>query len=222
MQKLILIMVIFVCYSQFVYSEAEYTTARKLATINANTYVVENDTTVKRFEYLLNRISSKCTNSKEDIASIFSSNTDMEVRKSEEFNNILAKEMSDLYFDMFQIYKYINKNEVELAVKIEKNFVKKFLINLYKKIYHVNYIITDNDLENFILYLCDHKMLPFTRDELKTYLKQTIDLDLSSQDDLSKATEIYTLLSKGFFDNIQKYLIEHNLSDINIVERKSK
>lgn len=70
MQKLILIMVIFVCYSQFVYSEAEYTTARKLATINANTYVVENDTTVKRFEYLLNRISSKCTNSKEDIADI--------------------------------------------------------------------------------------------------------------------------------------------------------
>ncbi len=137
----------------------------------------------------------------------------MEANKSEEFNDILAKEMSDLYFDMFQIYKYINKDEVQLAVKIEKDFVKKFLINLYKEIYHVNYIITDNDLENFILYLCDHKMLPFTRDELKSYLKRTLGLDLSNQDDLSKATEIYTLLSKGFFDKIQKYLTEYSLND---------
>jgi hypothetical protein len=151
--------------------------------------------------------------SKEDITSLFSPNTRMEANKSEEFNNLLAKEMSDLYFDMFQIYKYINKDEVQLAVKIEKDFVKKFLINLYKKIYHVNYIITDNDLENFILYLCDHKMLPFTRDELKSYLKRTLGLDLSNQDDLSKATEIYTLLSKGFFDKIQKYLTEYSLND---------
>lgn len=51
-------------------SEAEYTTARKLATIDANTYVAEDDITVKRFESLLNRISSKCTNSKEDIANV--------------------------------------------------------------------------------------------------------------------------------------------------------
>jgi len=162
---------------------------------------------------VIDRIDNN-SDSKEDITTLFSPNTIMEANKSEEFNNLLAKEMSDLYFDMFQIYKYINKDEVELAVKIEKDFVKKFLINLYKEIYHVNYIITDNDLERFILYLCDHKMLPFTQQELKSYLKRTTDLDLSNIDDLSQATELYTLLSKGFFDKIQKYLTKHNLNDI--------
>lgn len=154
--------------------------------------------------------------SKKDITSLFSPNKGIEANKSDEFKSILAKEMSELYFDMFQIYKNLNKSEVELAVKIEKDFVKKFLINLYKEIYHVNYIITDNDLERFILYLCNNKMLPFTKHELKSYLKRTTDLDLSNPDDLSQATEIYTLLSREFFDNIQKYLTEHNLNDIPI------
>jgi len=159
---------------------------------------------------------------KENITSLFRSNTGIEAKKSDKFNNILAKEMSELYFDMFQIYKNLNKNEVELAVKIEKDFVKKFLINLYKEIYHVNYIITDNDLERFILYLCSNKMLPFTKHELKSYLKRTTDLDLSNLDDLSQATEIYTLLSREFFDNIQKYLTEYNLNDIPINNNRTQ
>ena len=58
------------CCSQFGYSEPEYPLARNMAIINANTYVKENDITVKRFTYLLNRISSKCKNSKEDISDI--------------------------------------------------------------------------------------------------------------------------------------------------------
>ncbi len=151
-------------------------------------------------------IPDNISGSMEDITSLFSPNTSMEANKIEEFKIILAKEMSELYFDMFQIYKNLNKNEVEQAVKIEKDFVKKFLINLYKEIYHVNYIITDNDLEGFVLYLCDHKMLPFTHQELKSYLKRTIALELSNPDDLSQATEIYNILSSEFFEKIQIYL----------------
>ena len=41
-------------------------------------------------------------------------------------------------------------------------------------------------------------------------------MDLSNPDDLSKAEEIYSILSKEFFDIIQKYLTENNLIDIPI------
>lgn len=151
---------------------------------------------------------------KKDITSLFSSNSSIEVNNNDEFKNILAKELSELYFDMFQIYKNLNKGELELAVKIERDFVKKFLINLYQEIYHVNYVITNNDLERFIHYLSNNKMLPFTKDELQSFLNQTTALDLSNPEDFSHATDIYTLLSTQFFDRIQKYITGNNFKSI--------
>ena len=123
------------------------------------------------------------------------------------FKEILAKKISDLYFDLFQIHKYINKNEFELALKIEKDFVKKFLINLYKEFYHVNYIITEKDLEVFSEYLSKNKYFPYSKAQIHNILSQCSSLDEEHEDMDLQVKENYKLLSE-FFNQIQLKISE--------------
>ena len=122
-----------------------------------------------------------------------------------EFDEVLVRNLSDLFFQMFQSYKFINNNEYEQAIYIEKPLIRKFLIALYRELYLVNYMITDNDLETFIALLCKEKMLPFNVEELTTYftLGSQIDIEESSLEEY--ALELYTQINE-FFDAIQNFL----------------
>ncbi|MFX1338947.1 MAG: hypothetical protein ACFFDK_10085 [Promethearchaeota archaeon] len=123
------------------------------------------------------------------------------------FKEILAKKISDLYFDLFQIHKFINKNEFELALKIEKDFVKKFLINLYKEFYQVNYIITEKDLERFSEFLSKNKYFPYSKTQILNILSQCNLLDVEHENMYLQVKENYKLLSE-FFNQIQLKISE--------------
>ena len=122
-----------------------------------------------------------------------------------EFDEVLVRNLSELFFQMFQSYKLINNNEYEQAIHKEKQLIRQFLVALYQGLYPVNYIITDSDLETFIALLCNKKLLPFTVEELTTYfnLESQINIEKSSLEEY--ALELYKH-TKIFFDTIQDFL----------------
>ncbi|MFX0073432.1 MAG: hypothetical protein ACFFAO_20330, partial [Candidatus Hermodarchaeota archaeon] len=121
--------------------------------------------------------------------------------------NLLAMGVSDLYYDLFLIHKSINKDDYEQAIEIEKEFIKKFLTNLHKNLFHANYNISDIDLESFSEYLSKNKILPYTKEQIINYLSKCDSLDVEKKDLESQAINTYNLLS-DFFNHIQVIINE--------------
>ncbi len=143
-----------------------------------------------------------------NIESVFENKKNQIAPEKKKYNEILAKKISDLYFDLYQIHKYINKNEFESALKIEKNFVRRFLTNLYKELFHVNYIITDKDLESFSEYLSKNQVLPYSKEQIQNYLSKCDSLDMKTDNMDLHVKENYKLLS-DFFNQIQVKISEN-------------
>ena len=141
-----------------------------------------------------------------NIKEIFPLNSeDRPISKNNGFEKILIKTLGDFYYTIFQIYRYIRNKEYSKAIEEEKHIIKNFLLNLYRECFHVNYVVTQRDLEKFIPLLCQEKLLPFTQDELQYYLgfHSRFELDELNLEDLAK--DAYQTF-KEFFDKIQMTL----------------
>lgn len=148
----------------------------------------------------------KSINTKDNIKNIFTPT--LEFLKEADFENALAKSLSQLYQDLFKIHKFVNNDDCESALKIEKELMQKFLINLYKELYNVNYMITEKDLEDFTIYLTRNKKLPFSHKEFQNYLNYfDVIININEHTIELHVREAYELFSK-FFNQIQTYLEE--------------
>ncbi|MFW9866145.1 MAG: hypothetical protein ACFFEN_08620 [Candidatus Thorarchaeota archaeon] len=114
----------------------------------------------------------------------------------------IARELSNFLFELFTVYEFVMKEDYKNALKIEYDLVRRFLIELYKHYYNVNQV-SDINLTEFIDHLLTDPHLPFTKEELKKLICQTIDFD--KNDPQSHAEEIYQFVSL-FFEKIQAYI----------------
>ena len=116
-----------------------------------------------------------------------------------DFKKILSKYLGEFFSDLYSIYRNIDKEKYEKAIKLEKSYIKNFLIKLYKDLYKVNFEITGKDLNEFASLLITNGKLPFTLDDFKKYI------ELSGELTLAQAIENYQKLSE-FFDKIQDHI----------------
>jgi hypothetical protein len=112
-----------------------------------------------------------------------------------------------LYYEFFRMHKYMNKQKYELALKIAKNLLSKFLYNIYKSYYCVNYAVTSVDIKNFINLLTNVEGFPFTEKELLEFLVlcETISADKNNFEQQSK--EIFKSYS-NVFNKFKSYIEE--------------
>ena len=122
-----------------------------------------------------------------------------------EFEEVLVRHLSDVFYYLFQCYTLIKNKEFEQAIQIERQVIRQCLLGLYKELYPVNYIVSDDDLEQFIVLLCREKMLPFTPEELTGYLQLDSQTNLEEMTLEEYALELYKKIQE-FFDAIQKFL----------------
>ncbi|TFG08631.1 MAG: hypothetical protein EU539_01835 [Promethearchaeota archaeon] len=114
---------------------------------------------------------------------------------SDKLVDIMAKELSDSYYDLFQIHKSIINEDFRSAIQIEKNFLKKFLMNLYQKLFNVNYIITKKDMNAFLDYLSRNDALPLAKEEVIKLLSKCESLEIAGSECETEAIKTYNLLS---------------------------
>ena len=124
--------------------------------------------------------------------------------RKEDLKEAFAREISNLSFDIYKIFKFINHAEYKNALRIEHNLIKQFIIKVYQHFYNVNYVITSNDLEQFIGMISNDPAMPFTAEELMESMEkyQDINFDIMNVEGLTK--EIYQFYSE-FFQKIQDY-----------------
>ena len=161
----------------------------------------KNSPTDISFEVVEQEIDNKQINS--DIAQIFTPKKD--IFQNIEFDEVLVRNLSEVFYEMFQSYKLLKNKEYEQAIQIEKQIIRQFLIALYRDLYHVNYIITDSDLEKLIALLCNEKLLPFSIEELTVYFTLDSQINLEEMSLEEYALELYKQINE-FFDAIQLHL----------------
>ncbi|MFX1399562.1 MAG: hypothetical protein ACFFAS_21255, partial [Promethearchaeota archaeon] len=119
--------------------------------------------------------------------------------------DIYAKCISELYYELFRIYKYINKKDFMSALRLEKQFFRTFIENLYDQLIQQNYLVPYKD--EFIEYLITQLKFPFTKDEFITLVQECKSLDLSEGNIEGISRHIYEKLSE-FFNRIQLQVSE--------------
>jgi hypothetical protein len=92
-----------------------------------------------------------------------------------------------LYFEFFNIHKFIKQQKYEKALKTAKTLLRKFLYNVYKSYYSVNYAVTSVDIEEFIKLMTSVEGFPFKESELIELLARcdTISLNINNLEELS-------------------------------------
>jgi hypothetical protein len=75
-----------------------------------------------------------------------------------------------LYYEFFNIHKFITQQKYEKALKIAKTLLKRYLYEVYNSYYSVDYAITSTDISKFINIMTNTENFPFTEKELTTFL----------------------------------------------------
>lgn len=103
-----------------------------------------------------------------------------------------------LYFDFFNIHKFIKQQKFEKALKIAKSLLRKFLYNVYKSYYSVNYAVTSTDIQNFIQFISSAERFPFSEKEMTEFLAEFDNLSLENNNLEQQSKEIFETYSELF------------------------
>ncbi len=132
----------------------------------------------------------------------------LEILKSypfqEEFNDLkfskaLLDQKNQLYFKLFEIFKFNSNKEFEKSIDLGKNLIRSFFIGLQNTYDDQGF----DEFGDFIKYLIKNKKIPLTGVDLKNYMEQ-IEMILNDNIDLkTKASKLYNLSSDFYarFDN---------------------
>jgi hypothetical protein len=121
------------------------------------------------------------------------------------FREILNKELKELYFDLFLIFKFMRTKDLVTALQIEKESVRKLLTNIYQKLFQVSDGIEGEELMRFCSILSNKQCLPFNKEELLEYLHFPEVLDETEIDMESAVEAAYEKLSY-FYHHIKAHI----------------
>jgi len=112
---------------------------------------------------------------------------------------------SILYFEFFNIHKFINQQRYEKALKTAKNLLRKFLYSVYSSYYSVNYTITSADINQFINFITSIEGFPFTETELTEFLSMCDGLSSEKNNLEHQTKEVFKSYSK-LFNKFKSYI----------------
>jgi len=124
----------------------------------------------------------------------------------------LMREFSNFNYEVFTIHGYLENNDFKNALKLEHNFIQRFLTEVYKHYFNSDDVVTTNNLNDFIEHLSVNCKIPFTKEELYKYLEkfQMINFDYHNIESISK--ELHKCLFI-FFSKLQSYIYNESGED---------
>ncbi|MFW9873995.1 MAG: hypothetical protein ACFFG0_12885, partial [Candidatus Thorarchaeota archaeon] len=117
----------------------------------------------------------------------------------------LIREFSNFNYEVFTIHMYVEENEFKNALKLEHNFIGKFLTEIYKHYYNTDEMVEIKDFHNFIEHLCMDYKIPFSREELHHNVERFKMINFDYNNIELKAKELYQYLDV-FFKKLRKYI----------------
>lgn len=129
--------------------------------------------------------------------------------QKENLKQALAREFSDLNYDIFNIYLFIKKNDYQNALRIEHGLINKFLMNVYKHFYNVDISPESDNLNIFLIHLTNIEGFPFTDHELMEYVEKYQAIEIESESIEARVEHVYHQIY-NFFIKIQNYIYEND------------
>ncbi len=112
-----------------------------------------------------------------------------------------------LYFEFFNIHKYIEQKKYEKALNIAKNLLRKFLYSIYNSYYSVNYAVTSVDINNFIKFITSVEGFPFSEKELLDFISLFENITLEKNTLEQQSNDIFKSYS-NLFNKFKSYIEE--------------
>ncbi len=128
--------------------------------------------------------------------------------KEKDLQVAIVREFSDLYFDIFKIYDFIEDKEYHSALRIESGLIRKFLVGVYRHYYNIKDVLSLDDLKKFITTLGSTEGFPFTNEALQEYISNysPINFDEINEVDLEATSKKIYHYFYDFFIKIQNYI----------------
>ncbi|MFX1453065.1 MAG: hypothetical protein ACFFCM_19680, partial [Promethearchaeota archaeon] len=110
------------------------------------------------------------------------------------FHKALSDQKKQLFFNLYEIHKFINRNEFEKSIDLGKDLIKNFFSELLHNFNDKRF----NELGAFISYLIKYKKISFTSKQLQNYTEQIQKIFDDNEDLKTKAFKIYDLSSEFY------------------------
>ncbi|MFW9951611.1 MAG: hypothetical protein ACFFKA_15965 [Candidatus Thorarchaeota archaeon] len=117
-----------------------------------------------------------------------------------------------LYYEFFNIHKFIGQQKYLKALKIGKSLLRRYLHSVYNSYYSVNYTIINADITKFIKKITDTEDFPLTEKELTTFLSAFDDISLDENNLERQSKDVIKSYSE-LFNKFKSYL-EGEVRDI--------
>ena len=111
-----------------------------------------------------------------------------------------------LYYEYFIMHQNLNHKKYEKVLETAKDLFLKFLHNVYKEYYSVNYAITSEDIEKFISNFGKVEGFPFTGDDLKQFLISCEKIEVNDQINVSETCKNTFEMYSTIFDGFRQYV----------------
>lgn len=121
-----------------------------------------------------------------------------------DLKDALVRELTDLNYDMFKIYRFIEIEDFSNALKIEHELLKRYLMSVYRHYYNAETVVL-TEFNSFLGVLGTSEGFPFTKQELINCIDKHQFIKVEESDIESLTKEIYQEISE-FFVKLQNYI----------------
>ncbi len=84
---------------------------------------------------------------------------------------VMARAIGDtLFFDLFEIFRAMSHKDYRTGLEIVKQYLDHFIFQVYNNYYKVDYVITKEDLDQFIVDMTHTKGFPYSNENFNEFL----------------------------------------------------
>jgi len=141
------------------------------------------------------------------ILNMFKETTSNVIIDKERYQEILNTQNSEVFCNLFEMYWDNGKKNFVNSLKIGKNIIPKFFIDLHDAylLESDNSILEIKDFTFFLNYLTENELLPFSKKELQHYLRKNNKISSDNGNIEKISSDLYDLISdfQRKFNNFQ-------------------
>jgi len=128
------------------------------------------------------------------------------------FQKVVAKVNSEMFMELFEIDRALNRKDYRSGLERAKEYLERFIFGVYNGYYKVDYVITNQDLTQFITDMTNLQGFPYTFEQfedLKSIFEGISFQEYNLEETLKTAYEKL----QNFYNKMQSYIYSDSDSE---------
>jgi len=125
---------------------------------------------------------------------------------------VIAKVNSNMFMELFEMDRALNRKDYRKGLEHAKQYLEQFVFGVYNGYYKVDYVITNNDLTQFITDMTSLEGFPYTLAQFEELMATCEGISFQAPELDTTLRENYALLQE-FYRTMQSYIYSDSLSE---------